>query len=279
MTARLTPVAPAALARAAPALDFLAALDAPVTTEASADFGPTLRLQQAQVSLQAAGGTLRIGAGSVPIVGASLVASGTPETVRLEAARLQLRARDGAAITTFSATGTMQRDLEQGEQGRVEAAVSLDLDRVAFADLPALWPAGIAGGVRTWIIQNITAGEARDGHVDLGLAANADFSAIDADPGERFAGRRRPDGVLAAPGAADRARPGRAADRRSGHVADRYRLRPAAPAEWRRADADRRLDADHRADAARPVRRHPGERDRIAAATPSPCCASRGCNC
>jgi len=178
VTARLTPVAPAALARAAPTLDLLSALDAPVTTEASADFGPTLRLQQARVSLQAGGGTLRIGAGSVPIVGASLVASGTPETIHLEAARLQLRARDGAAITTISAAGTMQRESEPGEQGRIEAAVSLDLDRVAFADLPMLWPAGIAAGVRDWIIQNITAGEARDGHVDLGLAANGDFSAV-----------------------------------------------------------------------------------------------------
>ncbi len=40
VTARLTPVAPAALARAAPALDLLSALDAPVTTEAIRGFRP-----------------------------------------------------------------------------------------------------------------------------------------------------------------------------------------------------------------------------------------------
>ncbi|MGA3402419.1 MAG: AsmA-like C-terminal region-containing protein [Acetobacteraceae bacterium] len=178
VTARLTPIAPAALARAAPALDFLSALDAPVSTEATADFGPALDLRQAHVSMQAGAGMLRLGAGSLPIVGASLVASGTPDAVRLEAAQLQLRAHDGEAVSTLSATGTVQRDMGQGDRGRIEAALSLGIDQVAFADLPVLWPEGLGKDVRSWILQNITAGAARNGHADVGLAANADFSAV-----------------------------------------------------------------------------------------------------
>jgi AsmA-like C-terminal region/Protein of unknown function len=172
-TARLTPVAPAALARAAPALGFLAALDAPVRAEATADFGPALDLRQAQVNLQAGAGTLRFASGSLPIAGASLVASGTPSAIQVDAAQLILRAHDGETPSTLRATGTVQRD-----ESRIEAALSLGVDQVAFADLPVLWPARFAKDVRSWILQNITAGVARDGHAEVGLAANADLSAV-----------------------------------------------------------------------------------------------------
>jgi len=175
---RLSSVAPAALARAAPKLNFLAALDAPVSAEATADFGPALDFRQAQVTLQASAGTLRIGTGSVPVAGATLVASGTPDAIRLELAQLHLRAHDGEPMSTLSANGTVLRDPAQPGAGRIEAALSLDVDQVSFADLPALWPDGLAKDVRTWILQNITAGVARDGHADIGLAANADFSAV-----------------------------------------------------------------------------------------------------
>ncbi|HVC61482.1 MAG TPA: AsmA-like C-terminal region-containing protein [Acetobacteraceae bacterium] len=173
VTARLSAIAPAALARAAPALDFLSALDAPVSAEATADFGPALDLRQAQVALQAGAGTLRIGTGSLPIAGASLVASGTPDAIRLDAAQLRLRAHEGEAPSTLSVTGTVQRG-----NGRVEADLSLGLDQVAFADLPVLWPRGLGSNARSWILENITAGVAHDGHAEIGLAANADLSAV-----------------------------------------------------------------------------------------------------
>lgn len=171
VTARLTAIAPAALARAAPALDFLSALDAPVTAEATADFGPALDLRQARVSLQAGAGTLRIGADNVPLVGADLVASGTPDAIRLDALQLRLRAHPGETPSTLNATGTVQRGSD-----RIEADLSLGLDQVAFADLPLLWPAGVGGDARRWIEANITAGVARDAHAEIGLAANADLS-------------------------------------------------------------------------------------------------------
>jgi hypothetical protein len=178
VTVRLSAVAPAALARAAPRLGFLAALDAPVSAEATADFGPALDLRQAQVTLQASAGTLRIGTGSLPVASATLVASGTPDAIRLEIAQLHLRAHDGEATSTLTATGTVLRDTAQSGDGRIEAAMSLDVDQISFADLPVLWPDGLAKDVRAWILQNITVGVARDGHADIGLTANADLSAV-----------------------------------------------------------------------------------------------------
>jgi hypothetical protein len=173
VTARLTPIAPAALARAAPGLGFLAALDAPVSAEATADLGPALDLRQAHVRLQAGAGVVRTGTGAVPIISASLVASSTPDAMHLEAAQFQLRAHDGEVASTLGIAGTVQRG-----EGRIEAALSLGIDQIAFADLPVLWPVDVGGDARAWVLQNITAGVARDGHVDIGLEANADLSAV-----------------------------------------------------------------------------------------------------
>ena len=130
------------------------------------------------MTLQASAGTLRIGTGSVPIVGASLVASGTPDAIRVELAQLHLRAHDGEAMSTLTANGTAQRDTAQPVAGRIDARAVARCRPVTFADLPVFWPAGLAKDVRAWILQNITAGVARDGHADIGLAANADFSAV-----------------------------------------------------------------------------------------------------
>jgi len=171
LTARLSPITPAALAHAAPGLAGLAAIDAPVGAEATAELGPSLDLEQARVTLQAGAGTVHVGAGALPIAEARLTASGTPDSIRLDAARILLRARPGATESTLSATGTMRR-----EAGRVDADLDLGLDQVAFADLPVLWPASVAPGARAWVTENITGGVASDGQVSLGLAANSDFS-------------------------------------------------------------------------------------------------------
>jgi len=56
--------------------------------------------------------------------------------------------------------------------------VALDLDRLEFDDLSALWPVGLGRGVRNWVLENVTAGVAHDGHVVLGFAAPAQLSGL-----------------------------------------------------------------------------------------------------
>ena len=173
LIARISPVEPAELARALPRIGFLAAMDAPVAVEAVGDFGPTLDLRQAQVTLQAGAGTLRIATGSMPIVDASVIASGTPDIIRVDTAKVRFRPRPNAVPTNLAATGAIRR-----ESGQIDADLVLDLDQVAFSDLPMLWPAGVARNTRAWILQNITAGVAQDGHCRIGLEANADLSGV-----------------------------------------------------------------------------------------------------
>ena len=91
----------------------------------------------------------------------------------LESARLSVRSHDGGDVSVLSATGTTQRDPE-----RIRAHLVLQLDQVGFADLPQLWPQGMGGVTREWITQNITAGTARNGQLDLQIDARPDFSDV-----------------------------------------------------------------------------------------------------
>jgi len=171
---RLSPVIPSVIAQAAPSLDAMAALDAPVGGEATLDLNSTLSLQHARISLRSGAGQAHIGAGEIPFVSAALVASGTPDAVTLETFQMNLRGHEGGPSTLLEAHGTVQRDARQ-----VSASISADVDQIDFADLPRLWPEGTARGARHWLISNIPVGIARDGHVDLGLVASSDLSAVE----------------------------------------------------------------------------------------------------
>ena len=87
LRARLSPVTPRAIARAAPSLSSLAALDAPVGGEATLDLDADLALRNARLSLHAGAGTVRIGGSDVPFLDAGLVASGTPDAFAVQTLR------------------------------------------------------------------------------------------------------------------------------------------------------------------------------------------------
>ena len=169
----LSPVLPAAWASAVSVLAPLAALDMPVGGEIEVTLGPHLAVRRLRLAMQAGAGTAHINNGTVPIEQATLVASGTPERIVLETARLVLPVVPGTSSTTIEMNGTVQRD-----GGRMEAALALDLDHVPFIALPRLWPAGIGRDARSWVVQNVTAGTAHDGHFEITLTAKDDLTGL-----------------------------------------------------------------------------------------------------
>jgi hypothetical protein len=169
LSARLTPVSPAALATQIPRLAAIGAFNAPVGLEAALRLGPNFELRHLHVTLRANPGTLRINALNVPMLGATLVLSGTPADVAVDSARIALRGRSGGPITTLIGSGTLHRGGH-----RFDASLSLGVDQVDFADLPALWPKDLGHDPRAWVTQNITAGMARNGHVQIGLSGTDD---------------------------------------------------------------------------------------------------------
>jgi len=170
---QLSPVLPAAWANTVSVLAPLAALDMPVGGEVEVSLGPRLAVQQMRLAMQAGAGTAFIADGAVPIEQATLVASGTPERIVLETARVVLPVLPGTSSTTIEMNGTVQRD-----GGAMEASLALDLDHVPLAALPRIWPLGIAHDLRQWLVQNVTAGTAHDGHFEIALTAKDDLTGL-----------------------------------------------------------------------------------------------------
>lgn len=172
LSARLGRITPSRLAALSPTLAPLAALDAPMSVSATLSLDSALALRTATLKAELDQGTLHLGTGIMPIRAATLHAEATPDSLNLHLDRLTLQARDEAPPTNILIDIAAKR-----AAGSIDATVSVDLDQVAFADLPALWPEGVGGpGTRPWITRNITAGLAHNGHVALALTAPDDLS-------------------------------------------------------------------------------------------------------
>jgi hypothetical protein len=162
--ADLAQVTPKALAGTAPILAPLAAVDVPLTLSAQADLGPDLMPLQIRINGRAGAGQVMAGAAPIPIHRASFTVAGTLENATLSAAVVELQPASGGAISTLGASGQLSH-----QKGHLGAALHVTIDHVGFADLPTLWPSDIATDARDWITQNIQAGTAHDGKLDLVL--------------------------------------------------------------------------------------------------------------
>lgn len=173
VTGKLTRIIPAALSRAAPGLASLAAVDAPVELEATADLDADMTLLGVALTARLGDGDLHVGQSVLPILSGQVTLHGSPDDLTIDAARLTAQGHDGAPLTNVLVGGTFRR-----HAGHMAADTVIRLDQVDFADLPRLWPEGVAVNPRKWILENVSAGFASNGHIELSLEGNADLSGI-----------------------------------------------------------------------------------------------------
>jgi len=179
----LAPVTREALRRAAPRG---AVRDATLRVEVAADAALTQwRLPGARIEAVLADALLVAPPGGTPGAGADpprlavdrieLAAELRPDSLRVEnlSLRLPRPPGEGGFAPTLRAQG--QAALREG---RWRGAMSLELDRARFADLPSLWPAGVSPGARQWMTENITAGEASAGRWQVTAEAAEDYSSV-----------------------------------------------------------------------------------------------------
>ena len=170
--ARLSPIEPARIAMASHALISLAALDAPVTLSGQAELDADLRVRSLRAQAAIGQGGVHVATGVLPIEGAEVSARGAGDTLHVTLRRLTLLGHAGGTPTTVA--GSVQA--RRGPAG-IALAGTLRLDQVAFADLPHLWPQGLAGqGTRPWITENITAGTATGLAMSFAVATAADLT-------------------------------------------------------------------------------------------------------
>ncbi|MBD0270957.1 MAG: hypothetical protein ICV73_03420, partial [Acetobacteraceae bacterium] len=119
-----------------------------------------VELVEAQAGLEATEAVFVLGGNRrVRVEAAEVSASFRPDGLRLERLSARLPAVPGAGS---GPTITARGGAERGGAGWV-ARVDVGVDAVRFADLGTYWPEGLAPNVRRWLVQNVTAGEARDG--------------------------------------------------------------------------------------------------------------------
>jgi AsmA-like C-terminal region/Protein of unknown function len=170
---RLTPVTPAAIARLVPHAAALSAIDAPVGGEADVQLDDTMRPVALHLALRAGVGDIHVADGTLPITGATAVADATADHLDVRSLRLTVPGHSNGAGSTLLATGWVDRGADH-----LTGSLTLDLDRVAFVDLPHMWPVGVGRGARAWVTENITAGVAHDVHVEVGVVADPDLSDV-----------------------------------------------------------------------------------------------------
>lgn len=178
------PVDPAALAEVGgPALAAANVLDAPLSLTGALELDKDARPVSAAVSATSGPGWLNLFGGAIRFD--SLAASTRAEWVdgligrvpeaRVEAAVPSPTGPDGTApVSHVVLTAQATRS-----GNRLAATVVADVDQVAFADLPNLWPPAASRNARAWVTENITAGTARDAHLSIGLAGSSDLSDVD----------------------------------------------------------------------------------------------------
>jgi hypothetical protein len=181
IAAMLTPVSLSALAAALPALPAPMQVDAAMELSATVTLSPALQPRSVAIHAAAGGGHARLPEAALAFEGLALDAAGEwdaaswglPDRVALSRLQVVVASPAGGWDTTLGATGQAAR-----RAGGLRADLALTVDHLAFADLPKLWPQAWGGHARPWIVENITAGTARDGRVTLGLEAAPDLSRV-----------------------------------------------------------------------------------------------------
>lgn len=158
-------VEPAAIAAALPRLADIAGIAAPLSGTIGASRAPDGSIASARLRATLGAGAVTLpGAAPLPVTSAVIAARYAPSAITIDEAKLTVPGTHGPSPT---ATVTGSATPEPGGGWRAQARITLDA--IAAADLPRLWPDGVGRNEREWIVENITAGIARN--LDARIAA------------------------------------------------------------------------------------------------------------
>ncbi len=156
-----------------PGLTLLNGIDVPVSMIASLDLGADFDLRHFQISAVAGGGTIRVGNGTVPLVAAEAAVDGTIDQANISKAHVVLAQAADGLPETADLSGSVTR-----ASNRLSASLNLAVDHIDAADLPKLWPEGIGGNVRPWLVEHILGGIATHGSVGFTAEGGSDLQDI-----------------------------------------------------------------------------------------------------
>ena len=154
----LTPWKPAGFGDLPTELAFLGRVDVPISLTAVAMLDPGSRLAHADVEVRLGQGQLKIGRGDFPLSSGTIAIEGTADKIVITRGHLDLGVGLGEMPESIDFTGTVVDESE-----RLTASLTAGFNRINIADLPRLWPIGIGGDARPWVIEHVTGGIATGG--------------------------------------------------------------------------------------------------------------------
>jgi hypothetical protein len=164
---QLTALRPADVGAIPRALAFLAEIDAPVALATTIGFDAAFRPNQMRSHIQVGQGQILVGQGSVPVRSADIMVSGKPGEITVSKAHFDVAHTPEGRPELIDIGGTVKQSAD-----RISASVTLGLSQIDIADLPRLWPPGVASGSRPWVIENVTAGMATHGTASFVIEAD-----------------------------------------------------------------------------------------------------------
>jgi hypothetical protein len=151
-------------------LTFLRGIDVPVSLSANLGLGPGFDLGHFQISALIGEGRIQLGKGAVPVVSGEIAMDGNASKATISKAHLVFaQAADGLPETADLSGSVAQ------VSDRLNASLSVAADHIDVADLPKLWPDGIGGNARPWIVAHILGGMASHGAASFTLEADKDL--------------------------------------------------------------------------------------------------------
>ena len=149
------------------AAGLLAAADLPFSLAATIGFDADFNPSQVRAEIQAGPGHIAVAEGSVPLRSGTVAVSGTPNALTVTRGHFDLGATPEGNPETIDVTGTIARAAD-----RLTAALTIRLTQIDIGDLPAFWPAGVAGSPRSWVTEHVTAGRATLGTIAVVVEAD-----------------------------------------------------------------------------------------------------------
>jgi len=172
ISARLSAVDAAAVAQIFPSLSFLAAVQAPASSNVTVRLSHDLNVLGGSASILLDPGQIRFGKEILSISHGDLRVHGTAERVVIDAATLTLWTAKPQSATTISLQGVLHRSAT-----RLNAAITAAVENLDVVDLSAYWPAEAAPGARAWVLQNVLSGTIP--HATAKLVAESDHDLND----------------------------------------------------------------------------------------------------
>jgi hypothetical protein len=163
----LTSFRPSSVAALLPALAFMSGIDAPLSLSATAAFDAGFGLDGIHADIQLGQGQIQIAQGSVPIRGGTIALSGTPAAITVTKGHFDVAHTPEASPEIVDISGTVAHAAD-----RLSASVTVGLNQIDIADLPRIWPKGVAGGARPWVIEHVTAGMATHGTASFAIESD-----------------------------------------------------------------------------------------------------------